>query len=142
MRAIKTILGALVLLIVAAVALQTVASESGEVVVLGYTDVSGDLHETRLWIVDHQGQAWLRSGQAQSGWATRLGGEAEVVVTRDGQARAYRAVAAPEMATLINDLMLKKYGWREQVISAMFGSREGSLPLRLEPMVDPADASH
>lgn len=142
MKAVKIILGVLVLLVVVALALQTVASESGEVVVLGYTDESGVVHETRLWVVDHQGQAWLRSGQATSGWATRLGGNAQVVVTREGQTNAYQAVAAPEMATLINDLMLKKYGWREQIISAMFGSRDGSLPLRLEPMVDPANASH
>lgn len=142
MRIVKFVLAAVVLVLVAAVVLQTVASESGEVVVLGYTDVAGEVHETRLWIVDHQGQAWLRSGQAASGWATRLGGDAQVVVTREGQASAYRAVVAPEMATLINDLMLKKYGWREQVISAMFGSRDGSLPLRLEPTIDPSDASH
>lgn len=134
MRIVKIVLVALVLLLVSAIVLQTIASESGEVVVLGYTDAAGELHETRLWVVDHQGQSWLRSGQAQSGWAARLGGDAQVVVTRDGQASDYRVVAAPEMATLINELMLKKYGWREQVISAMFGSRDGSLPLRLEPM--------
>lgn len=142
MKVIKFVLVTVVMLLVAVVLLQTLASESGEVVVLSYTDVSGEVHETRLWVVDHQGQAWLRSGQATSGWATRLGGDAQVAVTREGQARLYRAVAAPEMATLINELMLKKYGWREQVISLMLGSRDGSLPLRLEPMINPADASH
>ena len=70
LRVVKILFGVLALLLVAAIALQTIASESGEVVVLSYTDAAGEVHETRLWVVDHQGFAWLRSGQAISGAAT------------------------------------------------------------------------
>lgn len=142
MGVVKFGLGALALLLIAAIVLQTAASESGEVVVLSFTDATGEVHETRLWVVDHQGQAWIRPGQANSGWASRLAGNAEVVIERDGTLGNFRAVVAPEMATLINDLMLKKYGWREQVISAMFGSHDDSLPLRLEQMVSAGESSH
>lgn len=142
MRVVKIVFIALALLLVAAIVLQTAASESGEVVVLSFTDTAGEVHDTRLWVVDHQGQAWIRSGQANSGWASRLAGSADVVIERDGTLESYRVVAVPEMASLINDLMLEKYGWREQVISAMLGSREASLPLRLEPMGTSSDFSH
>lgn len=142
MRVVKIVFMALALLLVAAIVLQTAASESGEVVVLSFTDAAGEVHETRLWVVEHQGQAWIRSGQANSGWASRLGASADVEIERNGVVESYRAVAVPEMASLINDLMLEKYGWRERVISAMFGSRQASLPLRLEPMRTSSDFSH
>ena len=40
-------------------AVQMVAAESGEVVIVTTIDSEGRPHETRLWIVDHAGVGWL-----------------------------------------------------------------------------------
>lgn len=48
------------------------AAESGEVVVLMAPDAAGTPRETRLWIVEHESQLWLRAGYAGSDWLQRL----------------------------------------------------------------------
>ena len=125
-------LGALIGILAVVIATQYIASESGEVVVLRTVDAEGQLHETRLWVVDHEGSAWLRAGNPDAGWFPRLAARPEVEVERAGETRKFHAVPAPEARDPINDLMQQKYGWADSYISFFF-ARAKKVPVRLVP---------
>ena len=131
MKALKWIGGIVLLLTIGFVGIQMMASEGGEVVVLTTVDEAGDEHTTRLWVVEHDGHAWLRAGLPDAGWFLRLQANPAVRVKRNGVETAYTAVPSPEQRDTINKLMLDKYGWSERYIGAMM-SREASVPIRLE----------
>jgi Uncharacterized protein conserved in bacteria (DUF2255) len=124
----------LVLVVVVVFGLQALASERGEVVVLHTHDASGAAKDTRLWVVDHDGSAWLRAGGPDSGWYQRVATDPLISVTRGATEVRYRAVAAPEQRAVINELMRAKYGWGDQFIGWMIGGRETAIPVRLEPL--------
>ena len=128
LRGIAVVFALLLLLGIA----QWVASESGEVVVLTTTDAEGAPHETRLWVVEHQGSAWLRAGGEVQAWYGRLVARPDVEVERGGQRSAYRAVPQPEAQQVVNDLMREKYGWADDFISLLFG-RDDAVAIRLDP---------
>ena len=130
MRWLLRIVLILVLLIVALFVLQWVASESGEVVVVGSKDAAGEIHETRLWVVDHDGSAWLRSGSPAAAWYARMRADPNVTIERGDQRFVARIEALPDQRDVINDLMNSKYGWADDLIGLMFG-RDDAIPLRL-----------
>jgi hypothetical protein len=125
-------LGALLGILGVVIATQYIASESGEVVVLRTFDATGGVHETRLWVVDHDGAAWLRSGNPSSGWVPRLSARPEVEVERGAETRKFLAVPTPEARDTVNDLMQQKYGWADSYISFYF-PRSTKLAVRLTP---------
>jgi hypothetical protein len=127
------VLGVLVAAVLALALFYVVLAESAEVVVLETRDASGT-HETRLWVVDHEGAAWLRTGDPASPWLARLRANPEVVVTRSRERRAFRAIVADDPLTRerINALVLEKYGWRESVLRAMGMGPDGTTPIRLD----------
>jgi hypothetical protein len=124
------LLALLVLLVVGA--LEMCAAESGEVVVLRTTDASGAARETRLWVVDDAGHAWLRAGNAGSSWFRNLGERPDVEVVRGNETLRVRAVPQPDVRARVNELMLEKYGWADRYIGALFG-RDDTIPIRLDP---------
>lgn len=130
----KVLVAVLVILGVAAAfgVIGMIASESGEVVVLRTTDASGAAHETRLWVVEHDGDWWLRAGSPDNAWLARLRERPEIEVERDGEARVWRAVPTPEARDAVNALMREKYGLADRWIDWTFG-REDAVPVRLEP---------
>lgn len=116
----------------AAFALQLIASESGEVVVLQTQD--GDaMARTRLWVVEDNGYLWLRSGGEGSRWYERLVAEPSVALERAGLSADYRAQPEPDRIHRINDLMAAKYGWRDTVVGWFVGDRSADVPVRLAP---------
>jgi len=127
---------ALVGLFVAVMALQMVASESGEVVVLTTTDAAGAPQETRLWVVDYDGSAWLRAGSDQQGWYGRLQRQPQVKVERAGATSEYTAQPVPAETPQINRLMSEKYGWADRFIGMMF-PRDNAVAIRLVPASPP-----
>ena len=86
-------LGALIGIAIVVIGTQYLASESGEVVVLRTLDAAGGVHETRLWVVDHDGSAWLRAGNPTGGWFPRLSARPEVEVVRGSETRKFLAAA-------------------------------------------------
>ena len=132
MKIVLWIGAAVVGLFVAVMALQMIASESGEVVVLTTTDEAGAPQETRLWVVDHDGAAWLRAGSDQQGWYGRLRNQPRIQVERDGATNPYTATPAPASTPEINRLMAEKYGWADRFIGMMF-PRDGAVAIRLDP---------
>jgi hypothetical protein len=115
---------------VGVVGLQIIASESGEVVVITTRDSSGQPKQTRLWVVDHDGDAWLRAGSAKAGWYQRLRADAAVEVQRGAASFAARAEPVAQIQVVINQLMQEKYGWADAYIGFLFG-REAAIPIRL-----------
>ncbi len=112
------------------------ASElGGEIVTIRTLDDSGAQVETRLWVVDDGGFAWLRAGQAQSGWLARIDGRPRIEVERGGRTRAFRAVPVRDPATRdrVHALLAEKYGFADRLISLI---RDGSqsVAIRLEPV--------
>jgi hypothetical protein len=131
MRLVIRLVVALIVLFALVMGLQQIAAESGEVVILTTRDDAGESHQTRLWVVDHDGQQWLRAGVAQSGWLLRLQADSLVKVERDGASRDYVAVPDPSREAEINDLMSEKYGWADSYIGFLFG-RDGAVPIGLQ----------
>ena len=130
MKALLKFVAAIITLFAAAYVLQIVAAESGEVLVITTQDASGVARQTRLWVVDHDGSAWLRSGSTRSGWYQRLIANPRISVRR-GDA-TFAAVAEPSVDARdsINDLMNDKYGWADDYIGMLYG-RGGAIPIRL-----------
>jgi len=112
------------------------ASElGGEIVTLHTSSPDGDA-ETRIWVVDDMGHAWLRAGAPGNGWLLRIDANPDVVVERAGQSTRFRAVPVRDDATLrdrIHELMKQKYTWADAIVSLM---RDGakSVPIRLDPV--------
>ena len=130
MKALLKLLAILLTLFASAFVIQIIASESGEVVVTTTQDATGVGKETRLWIVDHDGSAWLRSGSIQSGWYQRLIVNPQIHIQRgDG---SFTALAEPivDAKDVINGLMNDKYGWADDYIGMLYG-RSGPVPIRL-----------
>jgi hypothetical protein len=125
-------LGIVVSVVLLALAIEVIAAEDGEVVVLRTLDESGAPIETRLWIVDHEGQPFLRAGNEGAGWFGRLRAKPEVEVVRGEETLLVRAVPEPAARERVNALMAEKYGWADAYIGAIF-SRDDSVPVRLEP---------
>lgn len=122
-----------VLAIVASIGLQFLASEaSGEVVVLTTSDDTGTTLETRLWIVDHNGEAWLRAGMDQAGWYNRILKNSSVTLVRNDRSASYTAVPVPVATASISSLIREKYGWGDALISWALG-RKAAVAVRLDP---------
>ena len=72
-----------------------VAGEQTEVAVLRTLDDAGQPHETKLWVVDHEGVAWVRVARPERGWFQRLSAHPEIEIRR-GDGAAQRVVAKPD----------------------------------------------
>jgi len=132
LRKMLLFLAGILALLLLIVGTQYIASESGEVVVLQTRDEAGGVHETRLWVVEHDGSAWLRAGDPSRGWFPRLSARPDVVTVRGSEALPYRAVPTPEARDTINDLMHEKYGFADSYVSFFF-ARANKIPVRLLP---------
>lgn len=112
------------------------ASESGEVLVLETLDAEGQPHETRIWVVDDAGVAWVRGGEG-SGWVQRLLQNPEIRAERSDKWAPFLTVPVRESAARdrVNALMREKYGFADRFIAFSLGdsARAGSLPIRLDP---------
>lgn len=127
-------LGALVGLAALFLLMQTLASERVEVVELHTLDESGEEQTTRLWVVDDEGYAYLRTGADGSGWFSRINNSDYIEVTRDGNRMSYMAVLREDKSAKINELMQSKYTWGDTFFALMTGSREGSIPIELRTL--------
>ncbi len=122
-----------ILVILAWLGLQALASESGEVVSLTTYDSDGRTRVTRLWVVEYEDSQWLRAGSPGSTWLERLRKSPDIHVRRKNHNAYYHAVPEPEVRDTINSLMRKKYGWRDKYVS-FFYSRDDAVPIRLLPI--------
>ena len=96
MKVIYWIMGSFLAVIVLFVIVERAAAERIEVVELHTNDETGQELTTRLWIVDYEGHPYLRTGDDQSGWFTRLKAQQEIKLTRTNSLRTYETNQAPE----------------------------------------------
>jgi hypothetical protein len=108
-----------------------VAGEQTEVVVLRTFDPQGAPHETKMWVVDHEGSPWVRVANPHRGWYQRIVADPRVELVRGGRVRALRAVPDPSPAAraALDAAFAVKYG----VTDAWYGVllRRGAVPVRL-----------
>jgi hypothetical protein len=110
-----------------------VAGEWGEVVVLRTSDDGGALRETRLWVVDLDGTAWVRAARPERSWFRRLHERPDVELVRRGVALPYRARAIedPEMRARVDAAFRDKYGLADWWYGLLL--RRDPRPIRLDP---------
>jgi hypothetical protein len=107
---------------------------TGEVVFLVSTRDSGAPQRTPLWIVDHQGSAWLRTRSDQTRWFLRLQSEPRVELERAGTTAIYRATPVPEATPEINALVAEKYGFADRLVPLIAPWTHGDpMAVRLDP---------
>ena len=132
MKLALRLLIALVVLAAAFGVLNRLASERVEVVTLHTLDAAGEARDTRIWVLDHEGRAYIRASPG-SGWHARLAARPTFELTRGGVRRTYSAVERPELRDTLNTLFREKYGWGDSFISASVGGRARSILLELVP---------
>lgn len=131
MKGILNLLGALFGLIAAILVVIVIASESGEVVTLETRNDQGiGGKDTRVWVVEHGGNLWLRAGSADSAWYNRLVANNDVVIERHGEQTKAVAQPRPDKTDIVNELMREKYGWADSVIGVAF-DRNDAIAIKL-----------
>ena len=134
MKILKRIALALAVVMVALAGLYLAMAERVEVVVLHSHGADGD-HETRLWVVDDAGTAWLRTGATNATWLPRIRANSAIELERGGALREHNAAVLDGALTVarINQLMLEKYGWSEELLRSMGSEPGGQAAIRLDP---------
>lgn len=124
-----TVLGSAVLF----TAITLLALEGREVVVLRTFDAQGHPRETRTWIADADGYAWIEAANPERPFLLQLQANPEVELRRRGSLHHCRAVSSPnpEGHQRIRRLLAAKYGWADRWIG-MLTDTSGSLAVRLE----------
>jgi len=126
---------ALAVAVLAGVALLTYwAGEQTEVVVLRTRDAAGQPHETKMWVVDHQGDPWVRVAKPSRRWYRRLLDDREVELVRGGATRPFRAEPheEPEVVARLDAAFRARYG----IVDWWYGLllRRHAIPVRLAPV--------
>jgi hypothetical protein len=114
-------------------ALYGIRNFTGEVVTLYTTDGEGKTHSSRIWVVDHGHQVWVRSLDPTSPWLDRLIRQPDVQLRRGESIADYRATPFANRRTRINALMAERYGWVEWFLSRI-EDRDDSVPVYLDPL--------
>jgi hypothetical protein len=106
---------------------------SGEVVVLRTQKDDGSWLESRLWIVDDGGVAWLH-GNPDSRWMRNLAARPVVEVVRNGATHRYRAAPVPGPHPRIHELLRAKYGLADRWVRFVGADTPSTTPVRLEAL--------
>jgi hypothetical protein len=111
-----------------------VAGEQTEVAVLRTVDAAGAVHETKLWVVDHDGAAWVRVARPDRHWFQRLSAHPEIEIVR-GDGVASRAVAKPDASPAAKATLDAAFRAKYGVVDWWYGVllRRESVPVRLDP---------
>jgi len=131
---IRRVAIAFVVIVVALLVVQRLASERVEVVDLETVDDKGAIVGTRLWVVDYDGRQFLRAGSEDAEWYARVLKNPTITVQRGNVRTRYQGVPRPDLGATINELMRKKYTWGDDFFATVFGSRDGSVPIELRPV--------
>lgn len=109
------------------------AGEQTEVVVLRTTDALGAAHETKLWVVDLDGTAWVRAARPERRWFQRLRERPAVELVRRGVALPYRGleIEDPAMRARVDAAFREKYGFVDWWYGLLL--RRDPRPIRLDP---------
>ncbi len=89
---------------------------------------------TRLWVVDHAGSEWVRTGHPGKGWFTHVVEDPRVDLERAGSRSARLAVPVREGPVVgeVNGAFTSKYGVADAIV-ALSGDASLRVPVRLDP---------
>jgi hypothetical protein len=134
-RGALVLLGSIPLLIAAG---SYLAGEQVEVVALRSIDDEGHAHDTKLWIVDHQGRPWVRAVSPSLGWVERIRENPRVELIRNGETTAHIAliVEDPDAKQAIDEAIAAKYGWIDHCYERVM--EHETIPIRLDPDAAPS----
>jgi hypothetical protein len=132
-RRLTIILIALVLSVVGFFGIVILASESGEVITLRTSDGASEVYSTRLWVVDHAGAEWTRTGHPEKAWFLRILKNPGVELERRGESSTRTAVPVSERAVAqgINRAYKEKYGVADWIV-ALSGDASKRVVIRLD----------
>ncbi len=121
-------------LMVAAILVTALGFDEGEVWNLHTVGEQGAEYETQVWMVEVDGQPFLRSGDPGSRWLERIGHEPRVILERTGDERRYLAVPMSDRRMLerVNTAMAEKYGYADRVVDWLVDTDQ-SIAVRLDP---------
>lgn len=90
-----------------------IAGEQTEVARLRTFDAAGAAYETKMWVVDLDGRAYVRVGRAGRGWGERLKSHPQVELLRETGTAPCTASIVVDEATRhrIDEAFAAKYGW-------------------------------
>jgi hypothetical protein len=118
-----------------------IAEYGGEVVDLHTTDASGKTFQTRLWILDDSGSAWLWAAAPGRRWLQHLRTHPQVQIVRGGEVASYRAVPVEtdETRQRIGCLTVWRYGVAAHALALIHQvvlrhDQDEAVPIRLDPV--------
>lgn len=122
-------------ILIAIVALGAGAIDEGEVVQLTTWDARAHAHETDLWIVDIDGQRYLRADRPGADWLERLRAHPEVRLRRDDteERLSARPVEDPAVRAEVARAMARKYGFVDDLVGIL-RSDDAAVAVILEPI--------
>jgi len=132
-KRIWMILAAVLGIAVLFAAVTLVALEGREVVVVRTFDARGQARETRTWIADADGYAWVEAANPERPFLLQIQTNPEVELRRGGTVHRCRALAIPnpEGHQRIRRLLATKYGWADCWIGWLTDTSQ-SLAVRLD----------
>ncbi len=109
------------------------ASESGEVITLRTSDGDAVQHSTRLWVVDHAGAEWTRTGHPEKAWFRRILDNPAVELERRGELSFRMAVPVTEGPAVqgVKRAYKEKYGIADWIV-ALSGDASKRVVIRLD----------
>ena len=105
----------------------------GELVTLRTQGPDGSQYETQLWVIDQEGELYLRAHFPGAKWLTRLRNHPEVELRRGDASDSFLALPVddPEVRRAVNQAMAAKYGFADRLASAVWNP-EKSIPVHLD----------
>lgn len=122
-----------VLLLASAGALTMLALEGHEVAVLRTTDDGGEARDTRVWVADDAGAAWVEAANPDRPFFQAIQRRPEITLRRSGLDHPCRATTLPnpEGHQRIRRLLAAKYGWADCWIGLLTDTSQ-SIAVRLD----------
>ncbi|HLY39307.1 MAG TPA: hypothetical protein VKU61_14780 [Candidatus Binatia bacterium] len=92
-----------------------VALEPREVVVVRTVDDAGERRDTRTWIADDAGFAWIEAANPERPFLRHLTARPDIELIRAGHVRRCRAQAMPnpDGHARVRELLARRYGWAD-----------------------------
>lgn len=133
-RALGGLLVAGALLVALLSAATLMATEGQEVVVLSTRASDGSERQTRVWVADHDGAAWIEVANPERDFYFDLQRHPKVQLQRHGQTRPYVATSYPDAEgnRRIRSLLREKYGWANWWLQQLVDTSH-SIAMRLDP---------
>ena len=107
--------------------------DEGELATLRTQGPNGDQYDTQLWVIDAEGELYLRAHFSGAKWLARIRNHPEVELRRGDARQPFVAqpVDDPEVRRAVNRAMAAKYGFADRLASAVWAP-EKSVPVHLD----------